>query len=103
VVAGACLSGRGDHPAGVTSALLLLNRRVQALQLDAYIVGGEAPVDAPSGGVAPVLPGPPLLLEGRCVGDPSVEALPPEDAQLDFRHVQPTPVLRGVVDLQLVG
>ena len=53
-------------------------------------------------GVAPLLPGGDLRLEGREVGHAPVQALAAEDTQLDLGHVQPTAVLGRVVDLQLV-
>ena len=37
------------------------------------------------------------------MGDATQQALARQDAQLDLRHVQPAPVLRRVVDLQLLG
>jgi hypothetical protein len=41
----------------LASALLRLNRRVEAPELDAGVLGPELPVDSAAGGVAPVLPG----------------------------------------------
>jgi hypothetical protein len=37
------------------------------------------------------------------MGDAARQALARQDAQLDFSHVQPGAVLRGVMDLQAVG
>ena len=34
------------------------------------------------------------------VGDTPTKTLPPEDGKLNLRHIQPTPVLRGIVKLK---
>ena len=54
------------------------------LELDAGIVGGEAPVDAAPCGVAVGDPGGDLPFEGLAVRQASVQALAGEDAQFDL-------------------
>jgi len=76
---------------------------VEMLELDAGVLGGEPPVDSATGAVARRLPGCDLPLQGRPVGQPSVQALSGQHGQLDLGHVQPAAVLGGGVQLQLVG
>ena len=52
------------------------------LKFDASIFGGELPVGLGVVGVAVVLPGGDFLDEGLFVGDPAVEALGRQDAEL---------------------
>jgi hypothetical protein len=73
------------------------------LQLDAGVFGGEPPVDPATGPVAGRLPRHDLPLQGRLVGQATVQALLGQHGQLDLGHVQPAAVLGGVVQLQLVG
>ena len=54
------------------------------IELDASVVGGEAPVDGLDGGVALGAPGSDLLLKGLTVWQTAVETLAGEDAQLDL-------------------
>jgi hypothetical protein len=84
------------------STLLLLKRRIEALELDACILRAEAPVDLGAHFVAPFLPGSHLCFESLEVGHSPIEALSAEHAQLDLGHVEPRAVLGRVVDLQLV-
>src|SRR5579859_496427 len=74
--------------------------RIEMRELDAGIGGGEAPVHGGLRAVAPRLPGPDLARQGDGVGDAPVETLVAEDGEFALRHVQPTAVFRGVVDLQ---
>ena len=72
-------------------------------KLDAGIDGGELPPDLGRVGVAgrgPLLNSP---RHGYPVGKPLSEALALQHRQLDLSDVQPTPMLRGVVNLDLVG
>src|SRR6266699_6867203 len=85
------------------SSLSALNYRVEVLELDAGIVGGEPPVDTTASAVAGCLPRCDLPLQGRPVGQPPVQALPSQDGKLDLGHVQPAAVLGRVMQLQLVG
>ena len=48
-------------------------------------------------GVAPSLPGSHFLCEKFLIADSTIQALPSERGDLDFRHVQPTGVLGRVV------
>ena len=74
--------------------------RVKAVQLGPGIPGVELPVDGGSGGVALLDQGLDFPPQGILVGEPLPEAGAGEHAELDFRHVQPTAVLRRVVELQ---
>ncbi len=74
--------------------------RVEVLQFDAGVGGGEAPVHGGVGAVARFLPGGDLLLERDVIGDAPVQALPAEHAEFDFRHVQPTAVFGRMVQFQ---
>src|SRR6266487_924689 len=85
------------------SSLSALNCRIEVLELDPSILGGKAPVDPASGAVARRLPRCDLPLQGRPVGQPPVQALLRQHAQLDLGHVQPAPVLGRVVQLQPIG
>src|SRR5215207_8069028 len=87
----------------LTSRLSTLNRRVKVLELDPGIRGRKAPVDATARSVAGRLPGHDLPLQRRLVGQPAIQALLGQHGKLDLGHVQPAPVLGGVVQLQLVG
>ena len=53
--------------------------------------------------VALVFPGRDFTLERCFVGDAAIEALLLEDAQFDLGHVQPTPMLGGIMKLELPG
>jgi hypothetical protein len=61
-----------------------VKHRVEVVELDAGVVGGEAPVDGLDGGVAVGDPGCDLVFEGGAVWQASVEALAGEDAQFDL-------------------
>src|SRR4051794_21316995 len=81
----------------------ILKYRVEASELDPCIRRRETPPDLDAPLVPLLFPGrhlPLQLLPGR---DPPGQALPGQHRQLDLRHVQPAPVLRRVVDLQLLG
>jgi hypothetical protein len=73
------------------------------VQLDTRICCGKAPANAGLGVISAGLPGFDLAFEDVGVGDPAVEALSAQGAQLDFGDVQPRAMLGRVVDLQLVG
>src|SRR3954463_7746441 len=78
-------------PSASTPSVLLCG--VEVLELDAGVGGGEAPVDPTVGGVSGGLPRGDLAFQGRAVGQPAVQALPGEHAQLDLGYVQPAAVL----------
>src|SRR5215218_103123 len=82
------------------STPLLLERRVQSLELDAGILRTEAPLDLSGRGVASLLPGTHLRLEALEIWHSSIQALPTEYAQLDLGHVEPRGVLGRVFDLK---
>ena len=73
---------------------------VCAAHFVAGLVGCEHPFDASAGGVALSYPCGDFLSEVIRVIDPAVETLAAQDTDLDFDHVEPTGVLRGVVEFQ---
>ena len=55
----------------------------------------ELPIDLGAGAVHPAIPGPNFLAQGLQIGDPpGTEALLGEDADFDFRLVEPASVSR---------
>src|SRR4028118_1329197 len=82
-----------------SSGASLLMCWVEALELDAGVGGGEAPLDGPGGDVARGDPGGHLARHGLPVAQSSVEALALEDGELDLGHVEPRGVFRRVVAL----
>jgi hypothetical protein len=66
---------------------------VEVLELDAGVLGREPPVDPTTGPVARRLPGGDLSLQGRPIGQATVQALPGQHGQLDLGQVQPAAVL----------
>src|SRR3989337_2760771 len=72
-------------------------------ELDAGIGSSESPIYLACAGIPALLPRADLLMEGRLVGDPSVQTLPTQNTQVDLGHIEPTAVLGRVVNLQLVG
>ncbi len=62
------------------------------------VLSSEGPLDASLLGVAAPLPGIDFRDESGLVWKSSIEALAIQDADLDFSHVEPTGVLRGVVE-----
>ena len=73
------------------------------LELDASISCREAPINACGSSIAIGYPGHDLMLEHLRIGDASIEALPRQHAQLDLRDIEPTPMLRRVVELKTLG
>jgi hypothetical protein len=67
---------------------------------DPSIVSGELPVDRTIRFIPTLLPRSDIRSEGRCVVNPSIKTLSFEDANLDLGHVQPTPTLGRVVELE---
>src|SRR5436305_5072254 len=90
------------HLSSTGSGPSRLMRWVEMLELDASIFGGEAPVHPSCRPVPCLFPGGDLALERLRVGQPAVQALRRQDCQLDFRRVQPAPVLGRLVNLQLI-
>ena len=70
------------------------------LQLDAGIGGGEAPICLGLVLVPAGLPGRNFPDERFFIRDAAVQALARQDAQFGFRHIEPTPVLGGVVPFE---
>ena len=60
----------------------------------------ERPLDTSPLVVSASLPGIDLAGEGVTVGQAPIQALAVEDADFNFRHVQPTGMLRGVMKFQ---
>ena len=72
---------------------------MEALEFEAGVRGGESPVDGGGCRIARPLPGGRFAGEKFPGGHPSAQALAREHAQFNPGHVQPTAVLRRVVDL----
>jgi hypothetical protein len=70
------------------------------VELLAGIGDAEAPFDLRLGRIPHPFPRGNHLAQFLRRGDPAVEALPDQDAELQLRHVQPAPVLRREVELQ---
>ena len=70
------------------------------MQLSSRIFGRKAPFDPGAGDIARFLQLLDFTLERLFISETPVQALTTQDTQLDFRHVQPTAVLRRVVKLQ---
>ena len=62
--------------------------------------GCEAPVHPKALPIPPVFPCPGFLLQDSPAGDASVQALPVQNPDFNLGHIQPTAVLRRVVNLQ---
>lgn len=69
----------------------------------ASIPHGETPLDYDAVAIALGRPGGGLVAQAVEAGDTPVEALLPGDAQFRLGHVQPAPVLGGVVGLEAPG
>src|SRR6476469_1644023 len=85
-----------------SSSLSRLKCGIEPLELDPSIVGGETPIDRASTLVALTNPGRHLPFDGLPIAKAPLQTLALEDAQFNLCHVQPTPVLGRVVDLQFV-
>ena len=84
------------------SVVSLVECRIEPGQLDSRVGGRELPIDAGVLVVSGCLPCLDLATDQVDVVDSSVQTLLSEHVQLDFGHVQPTPVLRGVHELEPV-
>ena len=78
------------------------HRRVESLEFDPSIGGGEAPVNGGPLDIAIMHPGGDLIDEGGFVRNAAVQALAGQDAEFRFGHVEPASMLGRVVDFQLV-
>ena len=83
--------------AGLWFWLSVFGDWVETFELDSGVGRGELPVNFGSRFVALLLPGGNFVFEFVAVGNSAVEARAAEDAQFDFRHVEPASVLRRVV------
>ena len=86
-----------------TSSPSVLYWWVEGLELDAGILGGEAPVHPYCVPVALLLPRSHLPPQSALVGNTAVQALPGHHPDFDLRHIQPTAMLGSVMDLQPFG
>ena len=69
-------------------------------KLTAGIPGSELPVDCGLGLIAFVFQVLDFPFQGGFIGDAAVQALSTENGEFHFSHVEPTPALRSVVELQ---
>jgi hypothetical protein len=84
----------------VPTILSIVNLWIQTLQFGAGIRGGEVPF-YPNGFLVPlVCPRLHLPTEGLFVRNSAFQTCPDQCAQLNFRHIQPTPVLGSVMELK---
>ena len=86
-----------------TSSSAILNCWVKRFQLDARVIGSEAPVHSHHVPVALVLPGVNFPAQRLLIRNPAVQALPGQHSDFNLGHIQPTPMLGGVVNLQTFG
>jgi len=77
--------------------------RVEAEVLPASVGDPEAPHEPDTDPVPLRLPRPDLRSHRLLAGEPAVQALPAQHAQLALRYVQPAGVLRREVELQPAG
>src|SRR5262249_37541732 len=83
------------------SALSTFSFGVQILEPRSRVVDSELPIDSALLLITPSRPGRGLAAEFADGGKAAVpQALPMQRTQFVFRHVQPTPVLRRVPELQ---
>src|SRR6266699_7243236 len=96
-------SGTADPLMRRPSSQSQLDCRIEVLEFDARVSGGEAPIDGGFSGIAGLVPRADLGHQSGFVGDAAIQALAVQHTQLDLGHVERTPVLWRVMDLQLVG
>ena len=77
-----------------------LNLWVEAFELDAGFLSRELPVNALFRRVAPLFPLLCFLGERLQIWDPAIQALHRQDTEFDLRDIEPTAMLRGMVELQ---
>ncbi len=75
---------------------------IESLEFDARIRGAELPVDRADSLVPMLLPALDLLAKILNRSNVVCQALPRQHTQFDLGDIQPTRMLRGVVDLQAV-
>ena len=76
---------------------------IEAVQFSSGVPGVELPVDGGPSPIALRYQGIDFPLQSRRVRGPLLEATAGQYAELDLRHVQPTPVLGRIVKLQPPG
>src|ERR1700722_20152293 len=81
-------------------AIGVLEHWIELLQLDPGILSCESPPHFGLRLIAMALPSRDFVPQRRHLVDPAVKALTGENTQLSLRHVQPTAMLRRIVDLQ---
>ncbi len=62
------------------------------MQFDASVLSGESPVNGRCGFVSFRFQGSDLAAESLFIGDAPAQDPPPQDAEFDLRHVEPTAV-----------
>ena len=72
------------------------------MKFQARLARRELPVDRRFGFIASIFISLDLALEPGFIGDTVIQTLTTQDTQLDLRHVEPTPMLRHIVKLQLL-
>jgi hypothetical protein len=72
---------------------------VKSLEFDPCVGSGELPINLAFQVIAVTLPSSHFRGQPGAIGNPSVQALAAEDSQFCLRHVEPTAVLGGVMDL----
>ena len=78
------------------------NNRIQLFQLDARIIGCEAPVDLDLSLIASLLPGSDLTLHCLQIGQSAVQTLSSENGECALSDVEPTGVFGCVVPFQFL-
>ena len=89
-----------DDPLPLSRAKYIQNMRLSLSRASTVVKrrpGGSVSVSRPRGELAL------HQLHHRAVGQPAVEAMALEDAQLEIGHVQPAAMLGGTTELRLVG
>lgn len=88
----------------LVARLLILDRfqnRIQSFELHAGASRGELPVHLHLHSISGTLPGRHFVCQRGQVRNAAVETLSPQHPQCNFRHIEPTAMLGGVVHLQL--
>lgn len=96
---------RRPHPANAgpfPSSLSRVKCWIESSEFDAGVAGRELPVDGPARGVASRAPRRDRGFHRQLVGKPLSQALALPHTQRDLSPAQPTSMLRGLVNLQLV-
>ena len=75
---------------------------IDSLAFDSGVRCGELPVDLPPLSMATGVPSGHFRSQRFQVRKALVEALPAQRSEFDLRHVEPTPLLRGVMDFEFV-